>query len=386
MTGSIKERVREHLESLAQGAVEISHQVHSHAEVGFEEFRSSALLKSEFEKEGFEVESGSAGLPTAFVAKKGSGELQVGFCLEYDALPGIGHACGHNIIASSSYLAAAALAPFTQDLGISIRALGTPSEEGGGGKILMLEAGSFTGLNLAMMIHPGPAELDRMNTIAAKHIDIHFEGKPAHASAFAFLGINAQDAMVISQVALGLARQQLLPYEKVHGIVTQGGDAANIIPARVDANYIIRSDTLAHLSVLEPKIMRCFEAGALATGAKLTYSSPAPPYAELRTNEDLAGFYVQNATSLGRVFVKDDSGLTASTDMGNISLEVASIHPVISIDSLPAVNHQPEFTQAATTDVADKAVIEGALAMAWTVCDAATDGSVRKRLLAQSCR
>ncbi len=386
MTGSIKERVREHLESLAQGAVEISHQVHSHAEVGFEEFRSSALLKSEFEKEGFEVESGSAGLPTAFVAKKGSGELQVGFCLEYDALPGIGHACGHNIIASSSYLAAAALAPFTQDLGISIRALGTPSEEGGGGKILMLEAGSFTGLNLAMMIHPGPAELDRMNTIAAKHIDIHFEGKPAHASAFAFLGINAQDAMVISQVALGLARQQLLPYEKVHGIVTQGGDAANIIPARVDANYIIRSDTLAHLSVLEPKTMRCFEAGALATGAKLTYSSPAPPYAELRTNEDLAGFYVQNATSLGRVFVKDDSGLTASTDMGNISLEVASIHPVISIDSLPAVNHQPEFTQAATTDVADKAVIEGALAMAWTVCDAATDGSVRKRLLAQSCR
>ncbi len=373
------------LESAASSAIEISHEIHSHPEVGFEEVFASSLLASKLKAAGLEVEMGAGDIPTAFVGKTGIGDLTVGIFAEYDALPGIGHACGHNVIAAAAYLAATALAPFADDLGITLQVLGTPAEEGGGGKILMLERGCFTGLNLALMVHPGPNDIDRMDTVAAKHLEITYEGRAAHAAGFPFLGINAQDAMTVAQVAIALARQQLMPYDKVHGIVTHGGDAPNIIPALVEATYIIRSETLVKLAELEPKIMRCFEAGAVATGSKLLVHSPSPTYSEFIHDEQIVDLYVSNATEIGRTFVSS-GGLRASTDMANISLEVPSIHPMVSIDSLPAVNHQPEFTSAAASPAADRAVVDSALAMAWTIIDAAQSLPIRSRLLSHSCR
>lgn len=385
-TGDIKGRVKNEAGLKFAAAIELSHQIHGSPELGFEEYKASTWLKRAIEDCGYEVESDASNLPTAFVGRKGDGDLEIGICAEYDALPGVGHACGHNVIAAAAYLAGAALAPVLGDIGVSLRILGTPAEEGGGGKVFMLEGGDFTGLNATMMIHPAPSEQDRMPCVAAKHLEISFTGKEAHAAGYPQLGINALDAMTISQVAIGLARQHIYPYDQVHGIITKGGDAPNVIPARTEGTFIIRSDTLSALSELEPKILRCFHAGEVATGATLEVNAPSPPYSEFITDEDLARIYKIEAIALGREFSDSAAGIRASTDMANISLEVPSIHPLLSIDSWPAVNHQPEFTAAAKSPSADRAVMEGALAMANTIIEVALNPNLRARLRTHSCR
>lgn len=320
-------------------------------------------------------------METAFTATTGAGDLHIAICAEYDALPDVGHACGHNIIAAAALGAGALLAPLASELGIKVSVLGTPAEEGGGGKILMIEDGVFEDVDAAMMVHPAPAEFDRMATIAAQHIDVTYTGKEAHASAFPHLGINAMDAMTVAQVAIGLLRQTLLPDERVHGIVTHGGDAPNIIPARVSARYIARADTLARLEKLIPRVRACFEAGAVATGASLDFSLPFPPYSELITDEVMAERWRRIAASRGRQLMSAGEAqvLRASTDMGNVSMSVPSIHPLVSIDSWPAVNHQPEFTAACITEAADRAVLDGAYAMAALALEMATERELRAR-------
>ncbi|MHB8188832.1 MAG: M20 family metallopeptidase [Ferrimicrobium sp.] len=367
-------------------AYDLSHRIHSHPELGFEEYLASEWLSTELEQVGFNVERGVGSLPTAFEAVAGSGSLNVVICAEYDALPGVGHACGHNVIAAAALLAGAALKPLVDELDLTLRVIGTPAEEGGGGKVLLLEAGVFTGANLAMMVHPGPSEADRMGVIAATHLEVSYVGKEAHASAFPQLGINALDAMTIAQTSIGLLRQHLYSWDRIHGIITHGGDAPNVIPADVRGHFIIRSRTLQELEDLRPKVNRCFEAGAIATGSTVSITQPAPAYSEFITDEAIAEIYRQEAVTVGRVFAENGHGLEASTDMANISLEVPSIHPIISIDSWPAVNHQPEFTAAAASAAADRAVFEGGIAMALTILSTATNDSLRARLRSHSCR
>jgi amidohydrolase len=363
-----------------------SHAIHQRPELAFEERFASDLLRKELSTMGFEIDTSKASLETAFVATAGSGDLEIAICAEYDALPGVGHACGHNIIASSALLAAAAIRPLLDELGVRLRVLGTPAEEGGGGKVLMLEAGDFTGLHAAMMVHPSPADADRMPCVAAKHLDVTYEGKEAHAAGFPQLGINALDAMTIAQVAIGLTRQHIYPYDQVHGIVTQGGDAPNVIPGHVEGKFIVRSLTLHDLDLFEPKIRRCFDAGAIASGASLTISEPSPPYSEFVDDEELVDLYRAAAAAIGRAAPRADNALRASTDMANISLEVPSIHPLLSIDSLPAVNHQPEFTRAAASSAADRAMRDGAIGMAGTIVAMATNEALRARLMTHRCR
>jgi amidohydrolase len=368
-----------------EALVALSHAVHGDAEVGFEEHTSSRRVADALAQGGFEVDLGVCDLDTAFVASYGSGPLKVGICAEYDALPGIGHACGHNIIAAAAVGAGLALASVADELGIEVRVLGTPAEEGGGGKVLMLERGAFDGLNLAMMVHPSPLESPTMPCLAVQHFDVRYTGRTAHASAYPQLGINAADALTVAQVAIGLLRQHIRPTDRIHGIVTDGGDAPNIVPHRTAGQWYARAATLAELAELYPKVQRCFEAGALATGATVAFDEPGPAYSEFLHDDDLVALYRTEATAIGRSFTTAmDGHLAGSTDMANVSLAMPTIHPMLAIESAGAVNHQPEFTAACVTASADQAVRDGALAMARTVCAVVEDDRVRERLLARS--
>jgi amidohydrolase len=214
----------------ADRLIALSHAVHGDAELAFEEHRSSARLTEVLDAAGLTVEAGVAGLDTAFVATVGSGPLTVAICAEYDALPGIGHACGHNVIAAAAVGAGLALAPLADELGLTVKVIGTPAEEGGGGKILMLDAGVFDGVHAAMMVHPAPDESLTLPCLAVEHLHVNYRGREAHASGYPELGINAADALTVAQVGIGLLRQHLEPSNRVHGIVTHGGDAPNIVP------------------------------------------------------------------------------------------------------------------------------------------------------------
>lgn len=378
-----KDAARAAVEEARSALIDLSHRIHAKPETCFEEEKGCEWTAAALDdaNAGFSIETGVAELPTAFVAKAGSGPLHIGICAEYDALPGVGHACGHNVIAAAAVGAGIALARVADDIGITVSVLGTPAEEGGGGKIMMLERGAFDGLHASMMVHPAPFELDHMPCLAAGTMDIRYEGRPAHASAFPELGINAADALTIAQVAIGLLRQQLPLESRVHGIITKGGDAANIIPAETTAEWMVRAPTVALLNEIEPRVRACFEAGATATGAKLDITT-YPPYSEFVDDVELMGLFRQNAIGLGRQPL-EDSGVfpPASTDMANVSLAMPAIHPLLGLGSFPAVNHQPEFTAFCITPVADQAVVDGAVGMAWTVIDAAGDDRVRERLL-----
>ncbi len=365
--------------------IALSHRIHGKPELGFEEESSSRWCAEELESGGLNVEMGVGDLATAFVATAGSGPFVVGICAEYDALPGIGHACGHNIIAAAAVGAGRAIAPLADELGITLKVIGTPAEEGGGGKILLMERGVFDGVHAAMMVHPAPNELDRMPCLAVEHYDVVYHGKEAHASAFPERGVNAADALVVAQVAIGLLRQHSEPHDQVHGIVTLGGAAPNIVPARTEAKFYIRAESLDALGRWSPRVKRCFEAGALATGATLEILPQGPTYSEFHTDEPMAALYRRNAETVGRVFPPlTGRSMSGSTDMANVSLSIPSIHPMLGIDSLPAVNHQPEFTAAAAEPAADQAVVDGAAAMAMTVVDIALDAKERSRLMERS--
>ena len=381
-----KTGARERFTTIQKSMIALSHRIHAMPELGFEEEKSSHWVAEALSDAGFTVEKGSCDLPTAFVARAGKGPLHIAICAEYDALPGIGHACGHNIIAAMAVGAGIAAARVADEIGLTISVIGTPAEEVGdaGGKILLLERGAFSGVHAAMMVHPAPFDVVEMPIIAASMFEVRYTGKEAHASAFPELGINAADALTVAQTAIGLLRQHIRSTDRIHGIVTKGGDAPNIVPARTAAKYIVRAKTLADLDDIRTKVRRCFEAGALATGTKLEVLGGQKPYAEMHHDPDIAAAYRRNVETLGRVSRTPAVSLdraAGSTDMGNVSLTIPSIHPAIGINSLPAVNHQPEFTAHCITEAADKAVIDGSLAMAWTAIDLAMDAQVRERLL-----
>jgi len=384
-----KEAAQARVEEIRDSLIDLSHRIHANPEIRFEEHKSSGWAADALEEAGLTVERGACSLPTAFIARAGSGPLHVAICAEYDALPGIGHACGHNIIASAAVGAGIAAAAVADEVGLTVSVMGTPAEEGGGGKIFMLERNAFDGVHAAMMVHPAPIDVVEPPMIAAQRVEVEYTGREAHASANPQMGINAADALTVAQVAIGLTRQHIKPTDRVHGIVTKGGDAANVVPAHTSASYSLRAQTLAELDDVRSKVFRCFEAGALATGCEVKIIASPFAYAEVRHDSGIAAVYKRNAEALGRKFPELPPGFerfAASTDMGNVSLAMPSIHPMIGINSWPAANHQPEFTEHCATEAADKAVIDGALAMAWTAIDLATDEAVRERLLASGDR
>lgn len=391
-----KQAAHERLSAARKSLLELSHRIHAHPELGFEEEKACGWLAEMLDQAGFAVKTGIGDLPTAFSATAGHGPLHIGIMAEYDSLPGVGHACGHNLIAAMAVGAALAAAKVADDAGLTITVLGTPAEEIGnaGGKVLLLERGAYRGLHAALMVHPAPMDMLQPKIIAASMFDVHYTGKEAHASAFPELGINAADALTIAQTSIGLLRQHMRQTDRIHGICTHGGEAPNIVPAHTSARYIIRGETVKDMEELRVKVRHCFEAGALATGSKLEIKGGDKPYTEMHHDAAMAEIYRRNAESLGRsfdipakarAFITPETAarFSASTDMGNVSLALPSIHPMIGIDSLPAVNHQPEFTAHCVSPAADQALWDGALAMAWTVIDMAANLNLRKRLLAR---
>ena len=382
----LKDIVGARVDALEGRLLALSHRIHANPEIAWEEFDSSSWVAEELAGVGYTVRRDLCGLPTAFSASVGSGSLHLGICAEYDALPGLGHACGHNIIAAAAVGAAAALAPVVDALGITLTVFGTPAEEGGGGKIELLQGGAFDGVHAAMMVHPGPVDVARAEPYAVSHSKIRYRGKASHAAAYPERGINAADAFTVAQVAIGLLRQQLESGVRVHGVVTSGGEAPNAIPEVTEGRWYVRAGSLAELAVVEARVLRCFEAGALSTGCTLEVEAESKPYAEFATDDAILEHYVANATALGRSFTTSGPDMRmnrASTDMGNVSQVLPSIHPYIGIGSLPAVNHQKEFAAAAVSAAADRAVLDASKAMAHTCIDLAMDAGLRARLVAR---
>ncbi|MFI9506536.1 M20 family metallopeptidase [Nocardia sp. NPDC052566] len=372
------------ISAAAAELIELSHAIHAEPELAFEESRSVAKTIAPLAERGFEIRTGVADLPTAFRASYGSGALTVGICAEYDALPEIGHACGHNIIAASAVGAALGLAEVADALDLTVLVFGTPAEESGGGKVLMLEHGVFDDVAMAMMVHPGPFDIVGARSLAMSDLSIVFHGREAHASAAPERGRNAGDAVTVTQVALGLLRQHLQPGQQLHGIVGDGGVAPNIVPGRAELLYYLRAVDSASLDDLMRRASDCFAAGALATGCTHEIRTVAPTYTELTPDPALLFAYREQITGLGRVPIAPELEAQrplGSTDMGNVTNVIPGIHPVIGIDAGGAVTHQPGFAEASVNASADRAVTDGALALARTAITVARDGEHKDRLL-----
>lgn len=379
---SAKQSVIDNVDKNSADLIELSHWVHAHPEVAWQEFESSAHIAKFLADRGFAIEKNYCGLETSFKASFGNGDLVIALCAEYDALPGLGHACGHNIIASASVGAALALSQVAAEINATIVVLGTPAEEGGGGKINMLEQGAFNNIDVAALIHPGPVDVAHGEPFAVKHIEVSYTGKASHAAAYPEQGVNAGDAFTIAQVAIGLLRQQLPPTSRVHGIITRGGEAPNAIPEKTEGRWYVRGTTTAELNEVYEKVVKCFEAGALATGATLEIHPGSAPYSEFVNHADITELYRNNAISLGRNFNVPEPATRmnrASTDMGNVSHTVMSFHPYIGINSGDAVNHQHQFAAASITKDADRAVLDGAKGLAMTMVDIALDPALRRK-------
>lgn len=364
--------------------IELSHSIHAEPELAFNEHRSCAKTQTLVAERGFDITAKPAGLDTAFRASYGSGSLVIGICAEYDALPEMGHACGHNIIAASAVGTALALAEVADELGLTVVLLGTPAEEAGGGKALMLQAGVFDDIAATVMLHAGPIDIAAARSLALSEATIRYVGRESHAAVAPYLGINAADAVTVTQVAIGLLRQQLAPGQMMHGIVTDGGQAPNVIPARAEMRYAMRATDSESLRELESRMAGCFAAGAVATGCEHVVTEAAPAYAELKPDPWLASAVRAEMVRLGRSPVSEDVEAAlplGSTDMGNVTQVMPGIHPIVGVEAGGASLHQPAFAAAAASASADTAVIEGSIMLARTVVALACDDAQRDRVL-----
>ena len=380
---SLKDTAAQVLRSREKELLEISHRIHDTPEIAFEEHHAAALVGDTMRQAGFDTTVGAYGLDTAVEAVYGDGDLTVAICAEYDALPEVGHACGHNMIAAAGVGAALALAAVADEAGLRIKLLGTPAEEHGGGKIPMLEAGAWEDATLSLMVH-GASGTDMPCTSlwmqAVDRFEVTFTGRAAHAAGAPEHGINAGAAATIALGALGLVRQQFRAKTRVNAFVSHGGDVTNIIPARTVVQVEVRAPEIDEWREVKERVLACFEAGAIATGCEWAYEATEPPYAPMLNNPVLADLWDRNVQATGRELTSAELG-GGSSDMGNVSQVVPSIHPGIAVLGSAAIPHNADFADAAATPAADTAIIDGATALAWTVLDAALDAGVRGELL-----
>ncbi|EPS32162.1 hypothetical protein PDE_07122 [Penicillium oxalicum 114-2] len=390
--------VQETLQRYDSQLKEINHKIWSNPELAYEEFQAHdhiCDLFSGLESQGYQVRRKVYGLETAFEIEytHGSGGRLVVFNAEYDALPGIGHACGHNLIATSAIAAFLATCETmkSQASGISgftVRLLGTPAEESGGGKVKLIEAGAYKNVDACLMVHPAPMspshpEVHSIATVveggylANDKVEVTFTGKPAHAAAAPWEGINALDAVVAAYVNISLLRQQILPSQRVHGVIVNGGDRPNIVPMSATLDYYIRSPTKKTLQQLTAKVIKCFEAAATATGCKVEYKWGVS-YDDLKPNMPICESFVAAMGALGRQTMLDNSAQKstmsggASTDMGNVSYVVPGFHGIFCIPA-KGVNHTHEFTSGAGSPEAFERAIHCSAGMAVVGCQVLID-------------
>jgi amidohydrolase len=373
----LKKDVCSAVDDLRAELLALSHAIHDEPELALEEFKAAERLTGAVEGHGLTVQREAFGLQTGYAAEFGkAGGPNIAILSEYDALPGIGHACGHNIIATSGYGAAIALSKLNGRLPGRVRYLGTPAEERYGGKEIMAREGAFDGCDAAMMIHPSNENLVTMPCIAIAEVEAIYHGKSAHASAMPYRGLNALDAVVTAYQSIAQLRQHIRNTDRIHGIITEGGLAPNIVPERAACRFYVRAADAHELAPLKVRVQACFEAGALATGCRLEVHWGDTDYLDMKTNWPMAGMFEDNAVKLGREFfpVKDlPPGYAGSTDMGNVSHRVPSIHPMLGVAPAGVIIHNPEFTRDAASERGDAAVIDGAKAMAMTALDLMAD-------------
>ena len=359
--------------------IELSLRIHQNPEVAFEEVKASGWLTEYLEGNGFTVERGICQLSTAFKASYGTGRPAVALLAEYDALPKIGHACGHNIIGTAAVGAAVAAKKAVDAAGGSVVVIGTPAEEAYGGKRLMAERGAFQDADAAMLVHPHGLDMASMQALACIRLDIEFFGKAVHAAGYPQKGINALEAMIQAFNGINSLRQHINERARIHGIITHGGEAPNIVPDYTAATFLVRAEWEPYLDELKEKVLNCFKAASLATGARLEYQWSSY-YAPLKCNFTLAELFSKNMESLGRSVSPPMKRGLGSSDMGNVSVLVPAIHPMVAIAPVDVVAHSPEFAEAAASEAGNRGLIDGAKAIAMTVVDLIAQPEVMKKV------
>lgn len=379
--GELRTAVTDAVRRSADDLVALSHDIHDHPELGYSEHHAVAAVAALLEQRGHEVETGAYGVATALRARAGSGRPRVAILAEYDALPGIGHACGHNVICATAVGAFLAAAEVITDLNGSVELIGTPAEEGGGGKELIAQAGGFDEIDATVMLHPSSFEAAEHPWIGVRTVDITYTGVAAHASAMPFMGRNALDAAVNAYSAMAQLRQHMLPTDRVHGIITDGGQKPNIVPERAALTFYLRSAKPETLAVLAQRAEEIFTAAATMTGTSVEIGwDPTPVYLPVRNNAPLAARWASNVAEVGRRSLPlgvIPEALTGSTDLGNVSVRVPAIHPTLAIAPPGVTIHSPEFTAHAASAAADQGVVDGAIGLALTAIDYLADAELR---------
>jgi len=389
MKDEIKKLVCETIDNEKSKLYNLSHEIWSHPETAYEEIYAHKILTEFLEKEGFTVNR-STPLKTSFVAtynindsslKNDESSLQVGLICEYDALPNIGHACGHNLIAELGVATALGLkaAIIKYKLNLMLKVIGTPAEEYGGGKIDMLDKGVFEDCHMVLMAHPAPYEIPRPTYLAKAELNVIYKGKASHAAAAPWEGINALDATVACYNSISMLRQQMKPTSRVHCIIKDGGLKPNIIPDRSELSFFIRGLTGSDMKELKEKVKDCANGAALQTGCSVEIKDMAPDYLNILTNEPFIQLYIDNAKSLGTPFNDDLATSLASTDMGNVSQSKPSIHPKFKITS-KGPNHSINFTTASDAEENQYPTLRCAKTIALSVIDVLMDSSMLEKI------
>lgn len=377
-----KQALIQEVDRLGPELLKISRFLHAHPELAFEEAQAADLLTRTMEGHGFSVERGMAGLTTAFSASFASGKgPTVAFLAEYDALPELGHACGHNLIAAASVGAALALKAFLGEVPGRVLLVGCPAEEKGGGKIPLVKSGLFRRVDAAMLFHPSNRTEMVKKALGMRDVQVEFFGKAAHAAATPHLGINALDAVILSFNNINALRQHLRPDARIHAIITHGGKAPNIIPDYAAALFYVRALDMEYLDELYQKVLGCFEAAAQATGASYQVTRAGNDYLPHKINYALAHLFHQNLEALGGEVDQgpEDEDL-GSTDVGNVSQVVPTIQPTIAICGPKVSCHMPEFAVASHSSAGEEGMLLAARAMALTGFDLLRDRDTLDRV------
>ncbi len=358
-----------------QPFIDLAQTVHAHPELGFAEVFAHEQLCNILEQNGFVVERSYLGVETAFRASWWSSGPTVAFLCEFDALPEIGHACGHNIIAGAGAAAGVVAKHLLGEGEGRLEVIGTPAEEGGGGKIVLMERGAFAHVDAALMVHPADRDQPTMHAIAIQPLRVRFVGQEAHAAAFPEQGRNALDAAVFAYNAIAGLRQHMPDTARIHGVFTKGGEKPNIVPALTEMEWYVRAASLPELDALLERVVQCFTAGALAAGCEMTYEKVGRAYSDLVPNGPLLERYLAYSDQSGRVMVPFDEmpPVMGSTDMGNVSYAVPSLHPMIKIAPAGTAIHTVDFAQAAASPAAHRSMLEAAALMACTGLDVLED-------------
>jgi len=377
-----KQKAIEAVETARAELVEISLDIHAHPELAMKETRAAGLIADKLEARGFAVERGAWGMETAFKARWGEGPVTVAYLCEYDALPEIGHACGHNLIATTGLGGAYGLKAAVSPSEVTVLVLGSPAEEDIGGKAIMLERGAFEGVDVALMAHPAAIDIAAPPMYGVESCEAIYKGQAVHASIAPEAGINALDGLVTAYQAIAQLRQHMRRDARIHGIITYGGSAANVVPDRAEAKFLVRALQPAYLEELKARVERCFLAGAQASGASVEVKWAPYPYLPMHNNASLADAYKENALAVGRTFPDIAVDSTGSSDQGNVSWALPAIHPTFNVGAF-AINHTQAFTEVAATDSAHQSMIEVGQALAMTGVDVVLDAGLRERAKAE---